>query len=301
MLQKIALIVVLLTLKIEYTICMKTSLPNIFEYIDFRKYLEDYRKARRQIDPGFTHAYICHKLGQPNARSYFNNVVNGRKNVTTNFVDLFVKLLELGSAEAKFFRALVNYNQATGADEKEFYFDQIVQSNRTPFKRLEKNTYAYYKDWYHSTVRSLLGVIDFKNNYKDLAARLLPPITIPQLKSSIKLLVDLGLIAPDSRGYLKPLDKVLSTGEKVKDHILQQYQIRALDLGKDAIANDACNPKHTLTYTLFVSDTGYNRIINRMEQFQSEVRSIIHKDEEKPTRVYQVNLQIIPKSSKLEN
>ena len=280
---------------------MKQSLPNIFEYIDFRKYLEEYRKARREIDPGFTHAFICHKLGQPNARSYFSNVINGRKNVTPGFIDLFIKLLELGPAEAKFFRALVNYNQATGANEKEYYFDQIVQSNRTPVALLEKSTYAYYTAWYHSTVRSLLGVIDFKDDYKDLAGRLLPPITVPQAKASIKLLVKLGLIAPNSRGYFKPVDKVLSTGEKVQDHLLQQYQIRAFDLGKDAIANAACEPKRTLTYTVFVSDTGYNRIIGRMEQFQSEVRSIIHKDEAAPTRVYQINLQIIPKSSSLEN
>jgi uncharacterized protein (TIGR02147 family) len=280
---------------------MEKSLPNIFEYIDFRKYLDDYRKARREIDPGFTHAFICHKLGQPNARSYFNNVISGRKNVTAGFIDLFIKLLELGQAEAKFFRALVNYNQATSANEKEYYFDQIVQSNSTPFKLLDKDTYTYYTAWYHSTIRSLLAIIDFKDDYKDLATRLLPPISVTQAKTSIKLLLKLGLIASDSKGYLKPVDKVLSTGEKVADTVLQHYQIRAFELGKDAIANDSCQPKHTLTYTVFVSDTGYKRITGRMEQFQSEIRSIIHKDEEKPNRVYQINLQIIPKSSKLED
>lgn len=280
---------------------MNRSLPNIYEYIDFKRYLDEYRKARREIDPGFTHAFICHKLGQPNARSYFNNVISGRKNVTPGFVDLLLKLLELGPAEAKFFRALVNYNQATSANEKEYYFDQIVQCNRTPYKLIDKNTYAYYTEWYHSTIRSLLGILDFKDDYKDLAAKLLPSITLTQAKTSIKLLLKLGLIAPDSRGYLKPIDKVLSTGEKVADTILQQYQIRSLELGKDAIANDACQPKRTLTYTIFISDTGYRRITDRMEQFQSEIRSIIHKDEENPTRVYQINLQIIPKSSRLEN
>jgi uncharacterized protein (TIGR02147 family) len=280
---------------------MRASLPNIYEYIDFRKYLDDCRLARRKDDPGFTHAFICHKLGQPNARSYFNNVINGRKNVTSGFVDRFIKLLDLGPAEGKFFRALVNYNQAASADEKEFYFDQIVQCNRTPFKLVEKSTYAYYKTWYHSIVRSLLGVIDFKDDYKDLAGRLLPPITVPQAKGSIKLLVGLGLVARDSRGHWRPVDKVLSTGDTLQDHLLRQYQIQAFELGKDAIANDACRPKHTLTYTIFVSDEGYGRIVNRMEQFRSEIRSIIHKDEAKATRVYQVNVQMIPKSSKLEN
>ena len=195
----------------------------------------------------------------------------------------------------------MNYNQARSADEKEFYFEQIIQCNRTPFKLLDKNTYAYYTTWYHSTVRSLLEIIDFKNNYKDLAGRLLPPITVPQVKESLRLLSRLGLIAPDARGFLKPVDRVLSTGEKVQDHLLRQYQVQAFELGKNAIINDGCKPKQTLTYTIFISDKGYERILNRMEQFRSEVRSIIHKDEDPPNRVYQINMQIIPKSSELEN
>lgn len=105
---------------------MKNVLPNIFEYIDFRQYLADLYKAKRSIESGFTHAYICHRLGQPNSRSFFNNVIKGRKNLTPAFVELFINIFGFGSEESKFFRALVNYNQATGTDEKEFYFDQIV-------------------------------------------------------------------------------------------------------------------------------------------------------------------------------
>jgi len=275
---------------------MKNDLPNIFEYIDFKKYLADYRKARRNTDPGFTHAYICHKLGQPNARSYFDNVINGRKKVSAAYLDLFTKLLGLDSAETKFFRALVNYNQASSADEKEFYFDQIVQLNRTPVKLLDKNTYSFYKEWYHSTIRAVLGIMDFKDDYKELASKLVPAISVSKAKASIALLARLGLIKPDSRGFLKPSDKMLSTGNAVKDHVLQQYQVQAFELGKNAIVNAEDGSTQTITYTVYVSDTGFKRIVGRMHQFKSEIRAILHKDEEAANRVYQVNLQIFPKS-----
>jgi uncharacterized protein (TIGR02147 family) len=275
---------------------MENPIPNVFAYIDFKQYLADYHKAVRETDPGFTHAYICHRLGQPNSRSFFDNVIKGRKTLTAHFVDLFIKLLNLKPDESKFFRALVSYNQATSTEEKEFYFDQIIQLNQTPFKLIDKDAYSYYKEWYHSTIRSLLAILNFKNQYKDLASRLSPSITVKQAKESIALLKRLGMIQRTVIGYLKPADKVLSTGKSTGDHVLKQYQSQCLELGKQAVFNSVNQPCLTMVHTVYVSETGYKRILNRLEQCRSEIRSIIHKDEEDPTRVYQINIQLFPKT-----
>ncbi len=71
------------------------------------------------MNPGFTHAYICHKLGQPKSRTYFANVVKGIKNISPGVIDIFINLLNLDSREAKYFRAMVNYNQTNSVQEKE--------------------------------------------------------------------------------------------------------------------------------------------------------------------------------------
>jgi uncharacterized protein (TIGR02147 family) len=104
------------------------------------------------------------------------------------------------------------------------------------------------------------------------------------------------MIKENTDGFLKPVDKVLSTGPSIQNDILQQYQVQCFELGKQAIINDQNKPCTTITYTVHVSETGYKRIQNRIEQCKSEIQSIIHKDEELPTRVYQVNLQLFPKS-----
>ena len=126
------------------------KMPDIFDYINYRKYLADYYSSRKIVDQGFTHLHICHRLGQNNAKSYFNNVIKGRTNVTPTFIDRFINVLELKPEEAMYFRALVNYNQTTSPHEKEFFFDQLVRLNRTPHHIMDKNAYAYYKEWYHS-------------------------------------------------------------------------------------------------------------------------------------------------------
>jgi uncharacterized protein (TIGR02147 family) len=276
---------------------MKFQGVNIFGYIDFKKYLEDYYQQRKRVDPGFKHDYICSRLGQANARSYFNNVIKGRTNVTPTFIDRFILLLELSQNEANYFRALVNYNQAFSPQEKEFFFNQIVQLNSTPHRVLDTNTYAYYKEWYHSALRALLDIVDFKDNYRELCARLFPPITLKQARHSIALLKNLGLIAPDKQGFWKPTDKVVSTGEFINDALIQQFQMKCLEHARNVIAHGVDQAHRNITLTISLSDEAYQRVSGRVQQFKSEIRSIVQKDNKKANRVYHINLNVFPMSS----
>ena len=64
---------------------MNKLVPNVFEYIDYRHYLEAHRVARKMWDSGFTHSYICYYLGQRNSRTLFSNIVSGRRNVSQHY------------------------------------------------------------------------------------------------------------------------------------------------------------------------------------------------------------------------
>jgi uncharacterized protein (TIGR02147 family) len=275
---------------------MKALLPVIFEYIDFRKYLQDYYSKRKSRDPAFSHSYICRRLGQANSKSYFNNVIKGRAVITPTFVDRFIGLLELKPDEAKYFRALVNYNQTMSPHEKEFFFDQLVRLNSTPRKVVDKSAYEFYKEWYHTAVRALLDIIDFKDDYKTLASRIYPSITLKQARDSISLLKRTGMITRNNRGFWKPTDKVIVSGDFIKDALVKQFQMKCLEHGKTVLASGADLGQRTITLTLSLSNEACGRITQRMEQFKSEIRSIVHKDERPASRVFHLNVNLFPMS-----
>jgi uncharacterized protein (TIGR02147 family) len=275
---------------------MKTQLPVVFEYIDFKKYLEDYYTGRKSRDPAFSHSYICHRLGQTNSKSYFNNVIKGRATITTTFVDRFIELLELKPDEAKYFRALVNYNQTKSPHEKEFFFDQLVRLNSTPHRVVDRSAYEYYKEWHHTAIRALLDIMDFKDDCKALASRLHPAITVKQARDSIGLLKQTGMIARNSSGFWKPTDKVVVTGDFIKDALVKQFQMKCLEHGKTVLASEEDLGQRTITLTLSLSDEARCRIVQRMEQFKSEIRSIVHKDEKPAARVFHLNVNLFPMS-----
>lgn len=271
-------------------------MPDIFEYINFRNYLADYYKYRKDREPGFTHTFICFRLGQTKSKGYFNNVIKGRTMVTTTFINRFIELLELKRDQANYFRALVNYNQTVCPTEKEFYFEQIIRLNKTPFRIVDKNTYQFYKEWYYGAIRALLDIIDFKNDLKMITSRLYPSITLKQARESIDLLNKLGLIKKNNKGFWKPTDKIITTGELIRDELIRQYQMKCCSLAQSVIADDMKQTQRNITMTLSVSDAAYEKIIDRLMITKSEIRSIVHNEDIQATKVCHLNMNIFPMS-----
>ncbi len=275
---------------------MNTKMPDIFEYINFRTYLADYYKIRKENEPGFTHTFICFRLGQVKSKGYFNNVIKGRTNVTTTFINRFIELLELKGNQAHYFRALVNYNQTVCPAEKEYYFEQIIGLNKTPFMIVDKNTYQFYREWYHGAIRALLDIVDFDEDYRVITSRLYPAISLKQARESINLLKNLGLIKKNNNGFWKPTDKIIITGELIRDELIRQYQIKCCGLAQSVIADDLQRTHRNITMTISVSDTAYNKIIERLTGTKMEIRSIVHKDDCPATKVCHLNMNIFPMS-----
>ena len=274
---------------------MKTKLPSVYEYNNFRKYLSDYQNARQAHDPGFSKSSLSRILGLPNTRSFFTDVLKGKK-VSSAFIERFVRVLELTKDEARFFRVLIMFNQAESAEERELYFDQLISLNKTPKRVMEKNIYSYYKNWYNGVIRALLHIYDFSDNYSDLARKIYPEISVRQVKEAIVLLEKLGLIAKNQRGFYKPTERSITTPNYVKDELIKQYQLSCLEMAKQSLVKSTSMPQTISTNVISVSDGAYKRIEKKIEKFRSEIRSLVHKDEKPATRVYQLDIALFPNS-----
>jgi len=275
---------------------MNSQLPVIYKYLSSREYLKDYYRLRKEYDPGFSHSYICYRLGQRNSKSYFANVLAGIKPVTQEFINRFIELLELNADEAKYFRALVNYSQTYNPREKEYYFEQMLQRNTANSRLLTANEYAFYKEWHHSVIRALLDIHDFSGDYKKLAALVVPPITPAQARKSIVLLEKLNLIKKNERGIFKPTDKTIKTEDYVNDELIKHFQLHFLEVAKTTLLDNSDQPKDFSTNSLSISEEGLKKIQARLQKFREEIRALVHNDVEPADRVYQLDIQLFPNS-----
>ena len=273
---------------------MSPQFASVFDYADFRKFLEDYQARRQAQEPTFTRSRFCKDLGLPNTRSFFNDVVKGVRPLSKTNVERFTRALMMNEAEAQFFHVLVEFNQAMIPSDRELLFDQLVSLNHAPSRQILREEFEFYRHWHHTTVFSLLDILDVSDDYAHLGGRIFPPITTAQARDSVNLLRKLGLIDRSEAGFWKPTAKTLDTGSYAKDELVRQYQLQCLELSKRAMLLDHQEPRNFSTMTLSVSQKGCALIEKKLKKFKSEVRSIAHREESPADRVYQVNVQFFP-------
>lgn len=278
---------------------MTPQVSNLFEFADFRKFLEDYHARRQEQDASFTRMRFCADLGLPNTRSFLSDVIAGRRTLSKTYVDRFVRALRMDEDEAQYFRVLVDFNQCSHDKERELLFEQLVSLNRTPRKFVPPEHYEFYSHWHHTAVFAMLQVEPFAGDYAALAKALFPSITARQARDSVALLSRLGLISEHDGGVWKATDRTLDTGRNVKDELVKQYQLQCLELAKKILLLGP-DPRATRTFstvTLSVSREASRLISKKIQKFKSEVSAIAHREEAPADRVYQLNIQYYPQSS----
>ena len=276
---------------------MSLSAISVFDFTDFRKFLSAFHQDMQERDKSYTRSRLCKELGLPNSRGYFGHIVSGLKPVSKNYVERFVQVLGLDDDEAQYFRVLVDFNQSTFDKEREQLFDRLVSMNRTPKKIVDPEAYEFYRHWHHTTVFSLLDVLDFNGDFAHLAKRVFPPITVGQARESVALLTKLGLVEKNKEGVWKPVAKTLDTGSYARNEMITQYQLQCFDLAKKAMLLKTKQPRNFSTVTLSVSGKGLALIEKKLQKFKSEVRSIAHRETDPADRVYQMNVQFFPQST----
>lgn len=272
--------------------------PTPYDYNDYRRYLADWHTARQAADPEFSKSEVSRQLGLPRTRSYFTDILAGKR-ITGTFLDRFILLLGLDKDEARYFRVLVRFNQAESPEDRELSFDQLVALNKTPRQSLEQKHYLYYRSWWNGAIRALLEITDYRDDEPGrLAKDLTPAITPGEAKASIELLLELGLVAKNSEGFLKPTARNLATPESSRDELVRQLQIQQLELAQRSLLLPPSVDRRTFSNTISVSDAGWEMILQRIERFREELRSIVHRDPDSPNRVAQFTLSFIPLTRK---
>lgn len=274
---------------------MKKELPDIYHYNDYRKFLKDYQNSRKIYDKSFSMSNICKLLGLPNTRSYFADILKGKK-MTSAFIKRFIDLLNLKPDEAQYFTVMVKFNQAEISHERDLYFEQLLSLNKTPKKVLSLDMFEYYSNWYNSAIRAVLNLYDFSGNYKELCKKVFPNITIKQARASIRLLKKLKLIEKGCDGIYRLTNNSITTPEFIKSDLIKQYQMSLIELAKSSVINNDEFPQIIASNTISISESGYKRLEKKVDKFRSEIRSLVHKDEEPADNVYQLNLQLFPMS-----
>ncbi|MBN2188466.1 MAG: TIGR02147 family protein [Chitinispirillaceae bacterium] len=274
-------------------------LSSIFNYHDYRKFLADYYHAKKTSHSAFSYQNFSRKAGF-HSKSFMFNVINGLKNLSRASVVKICEALELSKTEAAYFENLVYFNQAPNFTERNFYYEKLnaihpVTTEAGNARRLRKDQYEFYSNWYHVVIRSLLDLYPDVKDYKQLAKMVYPAIRPKQAQKSVELLLRLGLIEKRKDETYKISSKVLSTGKEVQSLAAQHFHLACMELAAKALRELPKDKRNISGLTLGISPKAYEKIREMIYLTQEKILEVAEKDSDSD-RVYQLNFHFFPVS-----
>jgi uncharacterized protein (TIGR02147 family) len=176
---------------------------SIFDYSDYRQFLRDYYESHKAVNPQFSYRYLSQKA-DINSAPFYKFIIEGKRNLTKVTVLKTCAALRMKDRDAEYFENLVFFNQAKTIAEKNHFFELLVEKQRQrSVAKIQEHHFDYFSEWYHCVIRELVCMVDFKEDYAQLARSLAPAITPREAEKSVKLLLNLGFIKKVNGHYYK--------------------------------------------------------------------------------------------------
>lgn len=177
------------------------------------------------------------------------------------------------------------------------YYSRIVECRRPiDIKTIAKDRYEFYSKWYHSIIRELVTMVDFKDDFMLLASFLNPPISAKEAQESIELLERLGFLERDEKGLYHQTDNVISVKPDAPDaFIIEKFQAEMLAMALKAYDNIPRSDRMSASTTFSISKATFELFKMKTREFRKELLEIARLDNE-PDRVYQFTFNLFPVS-----
>ena len=269
---------------------------DIYQYTDYRKYLRDYYEAKRASQKEFTHRHIAQAMGFKSTGT-FAQILQGKTNISAQTLAHFIRFLSLKKDDADYFELMVQFSQNKSHVEKKRCFEKLISFPKSKLKQLDATQYAFYEKWYHSVIREVLAYHPFKDDYRELARLLEPPIATSEAQKAIKLLVNLKLIQRNDQGVYEKIDPVITSGYDTRSLAVNQFIVETLDLAKTALDHLPREERSLSALTLSLPEDGYVVVEEKIKAFRRELLELARNCTE-PKRVIQVNFQVFPVTRK---
>lgn len=274
----------------------QTSGPNLFTYRDYRQFLKDWYQQAKKSRGSYSYRLFARKAGFKTS-NFLLLVMQGKRNLTEESLTKTITGLGLNKQEQEFFRSLVFFNQAKTHQEKDFYYQKLLQSKKfSQLRPIEKQQYDYYSTWYHPVVRELIASKECDGTPEWIAKHLFPSITPAQAAKSIELLEKFEFIQKTENGRWKQASTLLSTGPELSSIIVLNYHKSLLHLTQQILELVAPAERDVSTMTLGILKSRKVELKKKIQEFRREILKMVANDAE-PEEVIQLNIQLFPVTS----
>jgi uncharacterized protein (TIGR02147 family) len=273
-------------------------MPDIYQYSDYRLFLKDYFEESKKTCRVFSHQFFALKAGIKSS-GFMLHVIKGQRNLTSTVLHKVAHAVGMNSNQMEFFETLVNFSQAKLTQDKDFYLQQMMEKRRhAKTARLEDKQFQYYSEWHHSAIREIIPILGKQASPTSIAKLLVPEIRPADVRTSLKLLQQLGLIRKSKDGGYEIIHQYLEFDDPVQRTAIIRYQRKVLGVALQSWDNWKPKEAAAHTLTLAMSEKLAQEIVGDFEKFKKKIIEKVIAEKQSPERIYQVAMNYFPLSKR---
>ncbi len=276
---------------------MVKSPPDILQFAEYRKYLQERYRFLKLNNRNFSHRYINSKIGVKSS-GWFGDLMAGRQRLKPGHVRRIAAVFKLNPVEQKCLHALVDLDVAETPEDCALAYEKWYQIKGIGQETLTKDRFKFYERWYFSALRELLALYPGERNPEILAMALDPKIKPKQAAEAIKVLEQLGLTQGIS-GAAKPSMPVLVKDPAARTRHWKKMMVSMMKHGRRALENYGRDERDFSGLTLTFSSDSLKKAGEEITALRKRLLYLSAQDK-KCDRVFNCVFQIYPVSIPLE-
>jgi uncharacterized protein (TIGR02147 family) len=214
---------------------MNAAPPVVTDYLDFRSYLKEWFRYRKEIQPGYSmRNFAANPALAISSTSYMTNLLKGTRNLTQRQRLQFIAALKLTDTAAEYFDFLVQFNQAKTIEEKNYFFSHLAKYRGSQAKILLEKQHVFFSKWHHSVIYNYLSLGKAEASPVRIAKHLAEEISASEIQESLALLLSMGLIKKTANGY-SVTDRHLASQRVFKGQVAKDYHREFMRLASAAL------------------------------------------------------------------
>lgn len=263
--------------------------PDILNYTNYRQFLLDFYAFRKAADPKFSLRTFA-ELARFSSHGHLKYIMDGSRNLSKKTLLKLVKALDLSGPQEDYFEKLVFFNQADTLEEKNHYYEKLLSYGK--FKLLDDSQMQLFETWYHTVIREMVALKDFRNSPEWIGNQLLPRVEGKDAEASLKLLLDRNLLARTPNSF-KQTEKSITTDDEIRSMVVKRYHSNMISLALQALNQLPANRRDISSVTFPIRKSDFPKLKKHIQFMRKELRNFA-AEVQTGDGIVQVNIQLFP-------
>ncbi len=226
-----------------------------------------------------------------NSASSLSMIFTGDRLPSNDFLDAISNHWKLSHEEDLYLRNIVQLEKL----KKKGKATKQVMERLGRFKKmnlshkLSLNQFSMMRDWYHLVIQTLISSFDFREDHTWISRKLRRKVSPAQIKKSIEILLELGVVQRNSEGLLEPVLAEVETTHELASEAIREHHKGMMSRAIEAVDEQDVSARHfnslTLKFDPVKMTQAKEKILNFVKDFNTEF------DADDSNQIYQLNLQ----------